>query len=61
MERKDEQEKPGKDQPTTPQSDESMAQPRERDKGKREDEKDPTVGKVPDPQGEEEQRDRGAA
>lgn len=57
MERKDEQQ----EKPAMPQTDEereTMAQPKERDKAKPDEERDTTVGKVPDPQGEDEQRDR---
>jgi hypothetical protein len=52
MERKDEQQQPDMEKP---------AQAQEPDKRKPEEEKDPTVGKVPDPQGEDEQRDRDKA
>jgi hypothetical protein len=63
MERKDEMQ-PDKQQPDMPQTDEereSMAKPGEREKGKPDEERDNTVGKVPDPQGEDEQRDRDKA
>jgi hypothetical protein len=49
MERKDEQKQPDMEKP---------AQAQERDQRKPDEERDNTVGKVPDPQGEDEQRDR---
>jgi hypothetical protein len=60
MERKDEKQPPGKEQPAMPQTDEereTMAKPRERDKSKPDEQKDESVGKIPDPQGETRKRD----
>jgi hypothetical protein len=59
MERKDQEQQPGKEQPAMPQPDEereSMAQ--ERDKRKPDEQNDETVGKVPDPQDEEREQTR---